>query len=211
MHDQHRAASLAHRIDDEVRQSFLGVGLDHPMQIEMRLHRELATPQLGQQSRVESEPRAFDVLLGLGQFEGALTRDQVGQLRQDLRVLADDFAPGLRRDGQPLGPRRAQRTHALEGLAKERFLVNLRRRRNHFQPRSRDSRRCRGLRLRDRLRRWRRRRFRFGGALLDQFLKVLETATRRRAFPARAMVVPEAVDGRDVSISSASKWYRSAR
>ena len=68
-------------------------------------------------------PGAFDVLLGFGQLEGALTRDQVRKLGEHLGVLAHDFTRELRRDGEPLGLGYAQRTHALEGLAKKRFVV----------------------------------------------------------------------------------------
>ena len=51
--------------------------------------------------------RALDVLLGLGQFEVALARDQVGEFGQYLGIFADDFASGLRRNGEALGARKA--------------------------------------------------------------------------------------------------------
>src|SRR5581483_1719227 len=45
MHDQHRAQPLAYRLEDKALERFLRIGLDHAMQVEMRLHRELAAPK----------------------------------------------------------------------------------------------------------------------------------------------------------------------
>src|SRR5580704_13975714 len=149
------------------------------MKVEMRLDRELAAPKLAEEAGIESMARALDVLLGLGQFEIALARYQVGEFGQYFGIFADDFAASLRRDGEAMGAWKPQWPHSLEGFAKEGFIIDLRRRRGRYlRNRSGSWGRGSGFQLW-----WRRRRGpNFCRTLLDELLKILERRVENRLF-----------------------------
>src|SRR4029077_18073239 len=112
--------------ENELVKRFLGVRLNHAVKVNVRLHRELATPQPRYQTRVEADAGALGVLLGLGQLERPLPRDEVRQFGQHLGVLAHDILADGRIDGEPLGPRAAEWAHAFECRPKQFGLVRLR-------------------------------------------------------------------------------------
>ena len=125
MHNQHGAQSLANRGDDELLERFLGGALDHAVHIEMRLHGELAAAKLRHQSRVQADAVTLEVFVRLGDIEGRVSRYQVRQLRDYLRVLIDDRVSYRRfeRYPRPAIAFATQRAHALERAAQERLVV----------------------------------------------------------------------------------------
>ena len=125
MHHQDGAHSLAYRLDDELLQREFRVGLNHPVEINVILDREFATSEPGQQSGIETDTRAFDIFVGLGEIEIADARDQVRQRREDLRLLADHRAMDFGDHRHPMaGGRGTQWTHAGIGFAQDGVLVN---------------------------------------------------------------------------------------
>src|SRR5208337_2109644 len=116
---------LANRGDDELLERFLGGALDHAVHIEMRLHGELAKAKLRHESRVQSDAVSLEVFVRLGDIEGRLSRHQVRQLRDYLRVLIDDRVSHWRfeRDPRPAIAFAIERAHALERAAQERLVV----------------------------------------------------------------------------------------
>src|ERR1039457_497072 len=125
MHDQHGAQPLANRGDDELLERFLGGALDHAVHIEMRLYGELAAAKLRHESRVQSDAVSLEVFVRLGDIEGRLSRYQVRQLRDYLRVLIDDRVSHWRfeRYPRPAIAFAIQRTYALERAPEGRLRV----------------------------------------------------------------------------------------
>ena len=104
MHDQHCAESFAHRREDERFQRFFGVALNQPVQIDVRLHRELAAAKFRDQPRVEPDPVSLDVFVRFRDIERRLPRNQVRQLRYHFRVFVDNRVSRRRLDRRPNPP-----------------------------------------------------------------------------------------------------------
>ena len=74
---------------------------------------------------IDTGARALDVFVGLGDIERRLPGNQIGKLRQHLRILAHDGALDLRVE-RDSGPAHAiERPHAFQGLSEQRRFVGL--------------------------------------------------------------------------------------
>lgn len=83
---EHQPLSVAPRIFDEASEEGFRFLSSAPVQVEMRLHREITRPELAQSFAVEAWNRAFDVFVRVAQLDRSLALDQGVEFGQGLGV-----------------------------------------------------------------------------------------------------------------------------
>src|SRR4051812_45000255 len=87
VHDQHAAMAVARRRHHETLDGVARRRGRHAVQVERRVIRELAVTQPAQDTRVETDDRALDVLARVADVEAASARDEIRKDRERLRFL----------------------------------------------------------------------------------------------------------------------------